>query len=194
MIGCSREPVPPASTDYVFDGEAREHPEDEAMAPLGVYGQSKAAGELAATVAPRHYVLRTSWVIGDGGNFVRTMARLADEGVSPTVVDDQHGRLTFAEDLAAATVHLLRNEAPFGVYNCTNEGDEVTWADIAREVFVARGREGSDVTGVSTEEYAAGKTISPRPTHSLLPLDKLEGTGFTPRDQREALADYLGRL
>ena len=182
------------STDYVFDGEAREHPEDEAMAPLGVYGQSKAAGELAATVTPRHYVLRTSWVIGDGGNFVRTLARLADDGVSPSVVDDQHGRLTFADDLAAATVHLLDVAAPFGVYNCTNEGDEVTWADIAREIFVARGRDGSDVTGVSTAEYAAGKTISPRPINSLLPLDKLEATGFTPRDQREALAGYLDRL
>ena len=102
------------STDYVFDGRASAHPEDEPRAPLGVYGQSKAAGELAATVAPRHYVLRTSWVIGDGSNFVRTMARLADDGVSPSVVDDQHGRLTFAEDLAAATLHLLRSEAPFG--------------------------------------------------------------------------------
>jgi dTDP-4-dehydrorhamnose reductase len=182
------------STDYVFDGQAAEHPEDEAMAPLGVYGQSKAAGELAATVAPRHYVLRTSWVIGDGGNFVRTMARLADTGVSPSVVDDQHGRLTFAEDLAAATLHLLRSEAPFGVYNCTNTGAETTWADIAREVFVARGRDAGDVTGVSTAEYGAGRALSPRPARSLLPLGKLEASGFTPRDQQEALADHLERL
>ena len=182
------------STDYVFDGRASAHPEGEPRAPLGVYGQSKAAGELAATVAPRHYVLRTSWVIGDGSNFVRTMARLADDGVSPSVVDDQHGRLTFAEDLAAATLHLLRSEAPFGIYNCTNAGEETTWADIAREVFVARGRDAADVTGVSTAEYAAGKAISPRPTHSLLPLDKLEATGFTPRDQHEALRAYLEGL
>ena len=182
------------STDYVFDGRASAHPEDEPRAPLGVYGQSKAAGELAATVAPRHYVLRTSWVIGDGANFVRTMARLADDGVSPSVVDDQHGRLTFAEDLAAATLHLLRTEAPFGIYNCTNAGEQATWADIAREVFVARGRDAADVTGVSTAEYAAGKTISPRPAHSLLPLDKLETTGFVPRDQHVALRDYLAGL
>ena len=182
------------STDYVFDGRASAHPEDEPRAPLGVYGQSKAAGELAATVAPRHYVLRTSWVIGDGSNFVRTMARLADDGVSPSVVDDQHGRLTFAEDLAAATLHLLRSEAPFGIYNCTNAGEETTWADIAREVFVARGRDAADVRGVSTAEYAAGKTISPRPAHSLLPLDKLEATGFTPRDQHDALRAYLAGL
>ena len=182
------------SSDYVFDGEADAHPEGEALAPLGVYGQSKAAGDLAVTVAPRHYVLRTSWVIGDGGNFVTTMARLADTGVSPSVVDDQHGRLTFAEDLAAATVHLVRSEAPFGVYNCTNAGEQATWADIAREVFVARGRAAGEVTGVSTAEYAAGKTISPRPTHSLLPLDKLAATGFEPRDQWDALREYLHRL
>ena len=97
-------------------------------------------------------------------------------------------------DLAAATLHLLRSEAPFGIYNCTNAGEETTWADIAREVFVARGRDAADVTGVSTAEYAAGKAISPRPTHSLLPLDKLEATGFTPRDQHEALRAYLAGL
>jgi dTDP-4-dehydrorhamnose 3,5-epimerase-like enzyme len=63
------------STDYVFDGTAEEHTEDEPLSPLGVYGQSKAAGDLAVATAPRHYVLRTSWVIGEGNNFVRTMQR-----------------------------------------------------------------------------------------------------------------------
>src|SRR5699024_8463895 len=88
------------STDYVFDGTVSEHTEDEPVAPLNVYGQTKAAGEIAVATVPRHYIVRTSWVIGDGHNFVRTMKRLAKEGVSPKVVNDQHGRLTLAQDLA----------------------------------------------------------------------------------------------
>ena len=107
--------------------------------------------------APRHYVLRTSWVIGDGANFVRTMASLADRGISPSVVDDQHGRLTFADELARATVHLLATGAAYGTYHVSNGGPATTWAGIAREVFRLRGRDPEDVTGVSTEDYFAGK-------------------------------------
>ncbi len=95
------------STEYVFDGTADPHTEDEPLSPLGVYAQSKAAGDVAMATAPRHYVLRTSWVIGDGKNFVRTMQQLADGGVTPSVVDDQVGRLTFTSELSRATRHLL---------------------------------------------------------------------------------------
>ncbi|GAA3611278.1 bifunctional dTDP-4-dehydrorhamnose 3,5-epimerase family protein/NAD(P)-dependent oxidoreductase [Marihabitans asiaticum] len=181
------------SSDYVFDGTAEVHDEGEGVAPLGVYGQSKAAGDLAVTVAPRHYVLRTSWVIGEGGNFVSTMARLAREGVSPRVVDDQVGRLSFADDLAGAVAHLLNVGAPYGVYGCTCSGEPMSWADIAREVFVASGRSADDVTGVSTAEYTAGAStpVSPRPARSTLSLERLEATGWQARDQREALAAYL---
>ncbi len=77
------------STDYVFDGTQEIHTEDEPFSPLGVYGQSKAAGDTAVATAPQHYILRTSWVIGDGPNFVRTMASLAERGVDPPVVSDQ---------------------------------------------------------------------------------------------------------
>src|SRR5690606_18290495 len=102
------------STDYVFNGTVTDHREDEPPAPLGVYGQSKAAGEVAVGSVPAHYLLRTSWVVGDGGNFVRTMRRLADEGASPAVVDDQWGRPTFATELARAVRHLLTVRAPYG--------------------------------------------------------------------------------
>lgn len=95
------------SSDYVFDGTADAYDERAPLAPLGVYGQSKAAGDLAVTMVPRHYLLRTSWVVVEGKNFVRTMQSLAERGVSPSVVDDQVGRLTFTEDLARATAHLL---------------------------------------------------------------------------------------
>lgn len=181
------------SSDYVFDGTAEVHDEEEGLAPLGVYGQSKAAGDLAVSVVPRHYVLRTSWVIGDGANFVDTMARLADEGVSPRVVDDQHGRLTFADDLAGAVAHLLEVGAPAGTYDVTSGGASRSWADVATAVFELRGRSGSDVTGVSTAEYADGRPMAPRPRHSTLSLDKIAATGWEPVDQDERLRAHLAR-
>lgn len=183
------------SSDYVYDGTVEEHDEDEPLAPLGVYGQSKAAGDLAVSVVPRHYVVRTSWVVGEGGNFVRTMARLADQGVSPRVVDDQHGRLTFAADVAGAVAHLLDVRPPSGVYHVSSAGPVRTWADAAREVFELRGRSGVDVVGVSTEEYVgAAEGISPRPRHSALSLAKIRATGFEPGDQSTQLREYLAGL
>ena len=182
------------STDYVFDGTRELHPEDEPFAPLGVYGQSKAAGDLSVSALPRHYLVRTSWVVGDGNNFVKTMARLADSGVEPQVIDDQVGRLTFADDLAAGIVHLVESDAPFGTYNLSSDGPAQSWADIAEAVFAARGRERSAVTRVSTEQYGAGKTMAPRPRHSVLELARIKATGFTPPDGAAALDRYLARL
>ena len=179
------------SSEYVFDGTAAVHTEDEPLSPLGVYAQTKAAGDLAAATARRHLVLRTSWLIGDGGNFVRTMARLAADGVSPSVVDDQTGRLTFATDLAAATHHLLATDAPSGTYQVSNAGPAMSWADVAEEVFARCGRERTDVRRVSTQEYAAGKQLAPRPAHSLLDLAKLTAAGVTMPDARDALDAYL---
>jgi dTDP-4-dehydrorhamnose 3,5-epimerase/reductase len=190
------------SSDYVFDGTAgrevaRPHHEDEPFSPLGVYGQSKAAGDLAVATTPRHYVVRTSWVVGEGDNFVRTMARLAREGVSPSVVADQVGRLTFTDCLASAIAHLVTSEAPYGTYNVTNSGEPMSWQQVAGAVFELSGRSASDVSPTTTHDYfasavAAGKPISPRPLGSLLSLDKIEATGFTPEDQRDALRRYLG--
>ncbi|MEZ0342943.1 sugar nucleotide-binding protein [Mycobacterium sp. pV006] len=121
------------SSDYVFDGTGRRaYSEDDFVAPLGVYGQTKAAGDqLAATVA-RHYIVRTSWVIGEGRNFVSTMLSLAHRGVNPSVVDDQYGRLTFASELARAIVHLVDSGAPYGIYNATGGGPVMSWADVCR--------------------------------------------------------------
>jgi dTDP-4-dehydrorhamnose 3,5-epimerase len=156
------------SSDYVFDGTAESHTTDEPLSPLGVYGQTKAAGEAVTSTVPRHYVVRTSWVVGDGGNFVSTMRRLARDGVSPTVVDDQHGRLTTASELAAGIVELVRSGAPYGIHHLTGGGPVKTWADIAREIFAEEGRDPADVIGVSTEAYGEGKDLAPRPRHSAL--------------------------
>lgn len=181
------------STDYVFDGSQELHTEDEPLTPLGVYGQTKAAGDVVASTVPRHYVVRTSWVIGEGNNFVRTMASLAERGIDPTVVDDQHGRLTFTEDLAAGISHLLRERPAYGTYNLSNEGDVVSWADVAKRVYELTGHDPARVTPVSTEAYYASAEgpISPRPTHSALDLAKIRATGFGPRDADEALQQYL---
>jgi len=181
------------SSDYVFDGTAAEHDEEEPLSPLGVYGQTKAAGDLAVRSAPRHYLLRTSWAVGDGHNFVRTMAQLARDGSCPQVVDDQVGRLTFTDELARATRHLLETDAAYGTYNCTGGGEPTSWADIARAVFRLCGRAAGDVRAVSTEQYAASasRTIAPRPASSVLRLGKLAAIGFRSQDAAKALSRYL---
>ncbi|MBH1980181.1 bifunctional dTDP-4-dehydrorhamnose 3,5-epimerase family protein/NAD(P)-dependent oxidoreductase [Candidatus Saccharibacteria bacterium] len=180
------------SSDYVFDGTASEHSEDEAFAPLGVYGQSKAAGDIVAATTPRHYIARTSWVIGDGKNFVLTMKSLAERDIKPSVVSDQIGRLTFTQDLAAGIKHLLDTQAPYGTYNISSQGEPASWAQIAAEVYQLSGKSGDDITPVTTEAYYEGKEgIAPRPLQSTLKLDKIEATGFTPREWKQALQEYL---
>lgn len=182
------------STEYVFDGTREVHPEDELVTPLGVYGQSKAAGDaLVATLGDGFYVVRTSWLFGDGRNFVRTMAGLATSGKTARVVADQEGRLTYAGDLAAAIVHLLQSNAPAGIYNMTNSGPVQSWADVAADVFELCGRDRADVTPITTAEYTADRTgIAPRPRYSTLALDKVTATGFSPAPARQRLQEYLG--
>lgn len=183
------------SSEYTFDGTRAPHTEDEAPSPLGVYGQSKAGGDAAVAAVPRHYLVRTSWVVGDGRNFARTMAELAAKGVRPSVVSDQTGRLTFTTDLAAGIIHLLGTRAEFGTYNLSGEGPVVSWADVARRVYELMGHGADEVTPVTTAEYYAGQeSIAPRPLQSALDLSRIEATGFTPADSMERLAAYVGTL
>ncbi|NUP75271.1 MAG: sugar nucleotide-binding protein, partial [Sinomonas sp.] len=180
------------SSDYVFDGSVELHREDEPVSPLGVYGQTKAAGDAVVSVVPRHYIVRTSWVVGDGNNFVRTMARLAENGIKPSVVDDQIGRLSFAEDIAAGIRHLIDSRAPYGVYNVTNDGDGRSWADIACEVFDAKGRNAEDVSRTTTADYFADKPESaPRPLSSMLDLSRIRETGYVPSRWERRLNSYV---
>jgi dTDP-4-dehydrorhamnose reductase len=181
------------SSEYVFDGRhAGPIPEDLPPSPLSVYGQSKADGDAAAAAAPRHYIVRTTWVVGEGGNFVRTMASLADRRVQPSVVGDQIGRPTFTTDLADGIAHLLETGAPFGTYNLTNDGEPASWAQVAAAVYEARGHSANAVRSVSTKEYFADKPqAAPRPLNSVLDLSKIVTSGFRPRDWRDALSDYL---
>ncbi|KAF2412160.1 dTDP-4-dehydrorhamnose reductase [Microbacterium sp. B35-04] len=183
------------SSDYVFDGSLdRPYREDDPISPLSVYGQTKAAGDAVVATVPRHYIVRTSWVIGDGKNFVRTMASLAERGISPKVIDDQSGRLTFADEVARGIRHLLQARAPYGTYNLTGSGEPTTWADIARRVFDLTGHDPNSVDRVTTETYFADAAtpVAPRPRNSVLDLTKLEGTGFISHSADESLKRYLG--
>lgn len=180
------------STDYVFDGTKSSYTEGDALNPLSVYGKTKAAGDTAAAFAPKHYILRTSWVIGEGKNFVHIMAGLAEKNISPSVVNDQIGRLTFTSTLVEAIDHLLKTGAPYGIYNVTNSGEPASWADITRVIFHGLGRDDLNVTNVTTAEYYKDKSgIAPRPLHSTLDLAKIEATGFKPNDWRDDLKQYL---
>lgn len=182
------------SSDYVFDGTAtRPYREDDPMAPLGVYGQTKAAGDQIVSTLDRHYIVRTSWVIGDGRNFVRTMLSLAERGVDPSVVDDQVGRLTFTSELARAIRHLLDVQAPYGTYNMTGSGPVTSWADVARRTFQLAGHDPKRVTGVSTAQYFSTATnpVAPRPANSVMDLTKIESAGFAATDADEMLQGYL---
>ena len=185
------------SSDYVFDGTSDvPYSEDSPLCPLGVYGQTKAAGEQIVRTVPRHYVVRTSWVVGEGRNFVRTMLSLADNGVNPSVVNDQYGRLSFASELARAIRHLIEVAAPYGVYNVTGSGPAQSWADIARRIFTTAGHNPDRVKGVSTEEYLskANCPTAPRPRNSALDLGKIESTGFVPCGADTSLSAYIAEL
>ncbi len=199
------------SSDYVFDGTLETHDENEGFSPLGVYGQSKAAGDLAVAGCQRYFIIRSSWVIGSGYNFVRTMMSLSDRCANQkdslsrvTVVDDQIGRLTFTDQMADGILWLLgyrngsvlpSNPAPYGVYNLTGEGSSASWYDIAKKTFDLRNQNGNCVSPVKTDEYyknAAGP-IAPRPSNSTLNLSKIEGIGFRPREWVDELSDYIDK-
>lgn len=179
------------SSDYVFDGTQPAYDESHPVAPLGVYGQTKAAGDALVATLPQHYIVRTSWVIGDGNNFVRTMRSLAERGADPAVVEDQFGRLSFTADIAAGIAHLLESGADYGTYNLSNDGEPASWARIAARVFELSGAAPDRVTGTTTAEFFAGKAAAPRPLNSVLKLDKIRAAGFSPRQWDEALVAYL---
>ncbi len=183
------------STEYVFDGDhPGPIPEDAPVRPLSVYGRSKADGDRLVTALDRHLLVRTTWVWGEGRNFVHTMAGLADRGVCPSVVDDQVGRPTAADDLAAAVAHLVQRGAR-GTYNATGGGEPASWADVAVVVFAARGRDPGDVRRVSTAEYTGDRPgLAPRPRNSVLDLTRLEATGFRSPDWRASLDGHLSTI
>jgi dTDP-4-dehydrorhamnose reductase len=185
------------STDYVFDGaKGQPYLPDDPTHPLGVYGESKLAGEIEVREAcERHAIVRSSWVFSHTGkNFVRTMLGAASAGKELRVVDDQHGSPTSAHDLAAALLHvgeaLHSKRDVAGTYHFTNSGT-TTWFGFAKAIFDAAGVE-AVVQPCSTAHYP---TPARRPVWSSLDCTSFTDTfGFTPRPWREALTETISRI
>ncbi|MBA2472356.1 MAG: dTDP-4-dehydrorhamnose reductase [Pseudonocardiales bacterium] len=157
------------STDYVFAGDsAGPNQVDGRTAPRTVYGRTKLAGERAVLSSGAFaHVVRTAWLYGaHGGNFVRTMARMARGGDPVRVVDDQHGNPTWTADLADGLIALAlaADRVPTGVLHCANAGI-TTWFGLARAVFAEAGADPDRVRPCSTADYPRP---APRPANSVL--------------------------
>jgi dTDP-4-dehydrorhamnose reductase len=179
------------STDYVFDGRADSpYSVDHPIAPVNAYGRSKRAGEEHVLASPGpHLLIRTSWLYAPWGkNFVGTIARLAKERGSLRVVDDQRGRPTSAEPLAALSLALLDAGAR-GVFHGT-DGGECTWFELATAVAEAVAP-GCVVEPCTSEEFPRP---APRPAYSVLDLSATEALVGAPAHWRARLADVLPRL
>lgn len=195
-------PLVQVSTDYVFDGSKEDlYVEDDPVDPLGVYGASKLAGELAVRSGnPRSVVLRTAWVLSvHRSNFLKTMLRLAAERPTLRVVDDQHGCPTSARDIADAlktiTLKMIADtDAPTGVYHFVNAG-ETSWAGLAREVVAlsaASGGPSAIVEGIPSADYPRPAR---RPSNSRLSTEKLaHDYAITPRPWQAAVAEIIVEL
>ncbi len=184
------------STDYVFPGtEPAPRTEDDQVQPISAYGRTKWAGELLASDAcARTFIVRTAWLYGYvGGNFAKTILRLAKEHGKVSVVSDQLGNPTSANDLAYEILRIAENEA-YGTYHCTNNGT-CSWYEFACAVLDAAGiiceREPID----SAEYKRRFPQSASRPAYSSLDNAHLRETiGDHMRPWREALATYMSNL
>ena len=180
------------STDYVFSGEGtKPFTEADIPAPQSVYGATKLLGEeYVRSFCSKWFIVRTSWLYGrKGGNFVKTMLKLADEKDELTVVDDQRGNPTNAEDLA----HHLLKLAPtkeYGLYHCTGQGT-CSWYDFACEIMRLAGKT-TTVKPVSSEQY---QRPAKRPANSALSHSMMRATvGDEMRPWQQALQAYIEEL
>lgn len=180
------------STDYLFDGSASSPWEvDAPIAPLNVYGKSKAAGEAAIRTAFDDWcIVRTSWLFGASGpSFPEKILRASETRPQLTVVNDQKGSPTFTRDLAGAIRDLVRQDAR-GIVHATNSG-ACTWFEFAQEILRQAERSGIPVLPCSTAEAARPAR---RPANSVLSPTSLLARGIRMRSWQEALGAYLAEL
>jgi dTDP-4-dehydrorhamnose reductase len=192
------------STDYVFDGRKSEpYHEEDAVAPLNVYGRSKEAGERAVrAAAPRHIILRTAWVYGAyGTNFVKTMLRLGAERPVLRVVSDQRGSPTAAADIAAALIAIARQiergETKSGTFHFA-AASSTTWHGFAEEIVGLARRFGAWPSGsgprvepITTDQYP---TAAQRPMNSVLDCRKIAALGISPPSWQSSLPAVVREL
>lgn len=196
-------PLIHVSTDYVFDGtKPGAYIEEDPVAPLGIYGASKAAGEEEVRARlPEHIIVRTAWLSGfHGHNFVKTMLKLGRQKDTLRVVADQYGCPTIAADLAEAILEMVRQveknqSAKRGTYHYCGAG-KTTWHGFATAIFDIAGRYEKflvkNVVPISTAEYP---TPVKRPANSVLDCTKIERNfGIRPRPWRDSLAEMIEQL
>lgn len=187
QVGCVLVHI---STDYVFNGELdinQVYTEENQTDPVTVYGITKMHGEekIIEQNIP-YYIFRTAWLYGEGNNFVRTMLKLGKEKEEVSVVCDQHGSPTYAEDLASIIYEAMDKKIPYGIYHATNLG-YTTWHDFTKEIFKQAGIS-CKVNAVTSEEFVRP---AKRPKNSMLSKDKLLVQGITIPMWQEALSRYL---
>jgi dTDP-4-dehydrorhamnose reductase len=166
------------STDFVFDGTKQlPYTEEDVTNPQSVYGKTKREGELAIQdILKKHYIIRTSWLYSEyGSNFMKTMVRLGKERDSLSVVNDQTGTPTNANDLAGAIIAIVKyhlskpEEDHFGIYNYSNEG-QCTWYDFAKKIFEVN-KITIDLQPIASAGYP---TPAKRPAYSVLDKGKIK--------------------
>ncbi len=187
-------PIIHVSTDYVFPGNQQgERIESDAVDPISAYGRTKLAGEKGVVAAnPKHHIIRTAWLYGYvGKNFARTMMGLAEKHDQVTVVDDQLGNPTSANDLAYEVLKIALTD-DYGVWHATNEGT-CSWADFAEAVLADTD---CRVERCTSEEYKnAHPDSASRPAFSSLRNKRLEDTiGNEMRSWQDALNAYMENL
>lgn len=183
------------STDYVFEGNGtRPYTEFDAPSPVSAYGKTKLEGEhFVKEFAPKHFILRTAWLYGEGKNFVKTMLGLAEKYEEINVVCDQVGSPTSTVELAKM-IHALEKTDNYGVFHATCEGD-TSWAAFAEEIFRLAGKT-TKVNHVTSAQYKEMNPASAdRPAYSILDNYMLRLTsGFRMADWKDALGVYMKNL
>jgi dTDP-4-dehydrorhamnose reductase len=191
------------STDYVFDGtKGRPYREDDPIAPLGVYGQSKAQGEAAVRrILPDHIILRTSWLYGVyGHNFVKSILKLAAEKTNLRVVNDQLGSPTSAADLATAILTIsgkigTNEKFDWGTYHYCGNGI-TSWHGLAEKIIELAtpytALKVRQVTAITTAEWP---TPAKRPPYSVLDCTRLKSQfGINPQAWQQGLQNTIARI
>lgn len=190
-LGCREVdcPLVHVSTDYVFDGTARDPIEEDGdIGPISVYGKSKLKGEEAILeILDKYFIVRTAWLYGiNGKNFPKTMLELAQNHNEITVVYDEVGTPTYTPDLAYGISQLIETDY-YGIYHLTNSGS-CSWCEFSRYIFEIAG-EDVKVIPVTASEFSRP---APRPSYSVLKNKKWVENGFEPlRDYKEAIKEYI---
>ncbi len=182
-------PLVHISTDYVFDGTARDPiAEDGEIGPISIYGKSKLEGEKAIQeILDKYFIVRTAWLYGiNGKNFPKTMLELAKNHSAITDVYDEVGTPTYTPDLAYGISQLIETDY-YGVYHLTNSGS-CSWCEFARYIFEVANKD-VKVIPVTASEFARP---APRPSYSVLNNKNWIDNGFEPlRSYKEAIKEYI---